>query len=92
MAALDGPGVAVFECDRLVANSGFSAERVAAFALLDVDATGRLRRIVEKPGRAAVQAARPRALVSMNLWKFVSDRPISVKIGIMPVPECEPSQ
>lgn len=70
MTDLDEPGVAAFERDRLVEDSGFGGERVAAFALLDVDRTGRLQRIVEKPARAAVDAAGARALVSMNLWRF----------------------
>ncbi|MFN8060174.1 MAG: nucleotidyltransferase family protein [Vicinamibacterales bacterium] len=67
---LDGPGLPGFERDALVAESGFPASRVAAFALLDVDDAGRLRRIVEKPGDAQMAAAGPRALISMNVWRF----------------------
>jgi glucose-1-phosphate thymidylyltransferase len=73
MAALDGPGLAAFERDRLVADSGFAEERVSAFALLEVDGAGRLSRIVEKPGRTTMEAAGARALVSMNLWRFDRD-------------------
>ena len=69
VADLDGPGLAAFERDRLVTESGFDEERVASFALLDVDATSRLRGIVEKPGPTAM-AAGANALVSMNLWRF----------------------
>jgi dTDP-glucose pyrophosphorylase len=62
----DGPAVPGFERDAL----GLPAERTGAFALIDVDSRGCLARIVEKPGAAAVQAAGPRALISMNLWRF----------------------
>ena len=70
LAGLDGPGLAAFERDALVADSGFPSERVGAFALLDVDASGRLRRVLEKPGRDEVDRAGPHALVSMNVWRF----------------------
>lgn len=45
-------------------------DRVGAFALIEADAHGCLARIVEKPGAAAVAAAGPDALVSMNLWRL----------------------
>jgi glucose-1-phosphate thymidylyltransferase len=70
LVELDGPGLAAFERDALIADSGFPLERVAAFALLDVDANGRLISIREKPGLDRIQAAGPRALVSMNVWRF----------------------
>ena len=57
LVALDGPGLPGFERDRLVEESGIPAERVAAFALLDVDDRGRLRHIVEKPGADRMAAA-----------------------------------
>jgi len=70
MVELDGPGLAAFERQQLVADSGFPPERVAAFALLEVAPDGRLRHIHEKPGRDIVDAAGPGALVSMNIWRF----------------------
>jgi glucose-1-phosphate thymidylyltransferase len=70
LAALDGPGLPAYTCRALVSESGFPRERVAAFALLDVDGAGRLRAILEKPGAARVEAAGPDALVSMNVWRF----------------------
>jgi dTDP-glucose pyrophosphorylase len=66
---LDGPGLPVFERRSLIDESGFPADRVAAFALLEVEG-GRLRRIVEKPSPALFDAAGPHALVSMNVWRF----------------------
>lgn len=67
---LDGPGLPAYERDTLVRDSGFPADRVASFAALDVDRDGFLTRIVEKPGEAYYEAAGPRALISMNLWRF----------------------
>ena len=69
---LDGPGLPGFERDALIGDSGFPASRVAAFALIEVDAADRLKAIVEKPGAARMQAAGPHALVSMNAWRFDS--------------------
>lgn len=70
LASLEHPGLPVFARDELVRSSNIPAERVAAFALVDVDAAGWLRRIVEKPGLDAVAAAGADALVSMNCWRF----------------------
>lgn len=62
----EGPALAGFERSSL----GLPVDRVAAFALIEADARGCLSRIVEKPGDAAVDAAGPNAMVSMNLWRF----------------------
>jgi glucose-1-phosphate thymidylyltransferase len=70
LAALDGPGLAAFERQDLIESSGIPSDRIASFSLIDVDDTGRLRDIREKPGPAAVEAAGPHALVSMNEWRF----------------------
>jgi glucose-1-phosphate thymidylyltransferase len=70
LAGLGEPGLPAFERDSLVEESGFSLDRVASFAAIDVDAQGYLTRIVEKPGREYYDAAGPRALVSMNVWRF----------------------
>lgn len=70
LVRLDGPGLPAYERDALVRDSGFPADRVAEFAALEVDARGYLTRIVEKPGRAYYDAAGPRALISMNVWRF----------------------
>jgi dTDP-glucose pyrophosphorylase len=70
LATLGQPGLPVFERDALVRDSNIPVERVASFALLDVDREGTLSAIVEKPGAVAVAAAGPAALVSMNCWRF----------------------
>jgi dTDP-glucose pyrophosphorylase len=70
LAALDGPGLPAFNREELVRDSGFPADRVAGFALLDVDDEGYLRGIVEKPSPDRLAAAGAQALVSMNVWRF----------------------
>lgn len=70
LIALEGPGLPAFDSEALVQESGFPAERVAAFALLAVDAGGDLCGIVEKPSREQLAAAGTHALVSMNAWRF----------------------
>jgi dTDP-glucose pyrophosphorylase len=70
LVGLDGPGLPAYERDALLRDSGFPADRVAEFAALEVDARGYLTRIIEKPGRAYCDAAGPRALISMNAWRF----------------------
>lgn len=70
LVALDGPGLPAFDRAALVRASGFPADRVAGFALLDVDTEGRLRGIVEKPSPQQLAAAGDHALVSMNVWRF----------------------
>jgi dTDP-glucose pyrophosphorylase len=72
LAALDGPGLPVFEREDLLRSGNIPSERVAAFALIDVDAEGYLTRIVEKPA-SGIPPADPRlgeTLVSMNCWRF----------------------
>jgi len=70
LAALDGPGLPAYERDSLIRESGFPADRVAGFAAIEVDADGVVTRIIEKPGHEHYLAAGPRALISMNVWRF----------------------
>lgn len=70
LIALGGPGLPSYTRDTLVHDSGFPPDRVAGFAALDVDADGRLMRIIEKPGREYFEAKGPNALISMNVWRF----------------------
>jgi glucose-1-phosphate thymidylyltransferase len=71
LVALDEPGLPGFEADDLVRTSNIPRERIASFALLDVDTAGYLRSIVEKPGSPSYPS-RPSypSLVSMNVWRF----------------------
>ena len=49
LAARHEPGFPAFDADDLVASSNIPEERIRAFALVDVDADGYVRSIVEKP-------------------------------------------
>lgn len=83
LVALDGPGLPAYERDALVSDSGFPPDRVAGFAAIEIDADGCLTRIVEKPGPEYCAAAGPRALISMNAWRF--DRRIFAACRDVPV-------
>ena len=65
----DGPALPVYERDQLIDSSAIPRERLAAFALLTLRPDGSLADIVEKPGAAAMEAAGPRAPISMNCWR-----------------------
>lgn len=62
----DAPALAGFDRDALVAG-GIAADRIAKFALLDIDEEGILRRIVEKPDEQT-QSRLNDSVVSMNCW------------------------
>jgi glucose-1-phosphate thymidylyltransferase len=64
-----GPATLAFSRDDLVRRSNIPPERIARFALLDVDADGMLRDVIEKPDDDTVRrmAAAP---ISMNVWRF----------------------
>lgn len=68
LVTLGAPALVAFERDALLAASNIEPERVANYALVDVDDEGRLRRIVEKPDAAALAAWSGKEYVSMNLW------------------------
>ena len=62
------PALPAFERETLLRDGNIPPERIARYALLDVDAGGYLRRIVEKPDEATARAFGPHATVSMNVW------------------------
>ena len=77
LAALDEPGLPVFEAEALVRTSNIPPERIGSFAVLDVDDEGYLTKIVEKPGALPPEGRSPvassvrrKTLVSMNCWRF----------------------
>lgn len=67
---LGGPGLVVFERERLLAKSNFPKERVAKFAVLALDGDGFLDRILEKPAEKDLVPASGEVFLSMNLWRF----------------------
>lgn len=73
LAALDEPGLAAFETEDLCRTGNIPPERIGAFALIDIDAAGYLRDIVEKPDTRKSDAGIVLAgttAVSMNCWRF----------------------
>lgn len=93
LAALDGPGLPVFDRDELMASSNIPADRIRAFALVTLDPAGHLARIVEKPGPGEWPPPGEPTLVSMNCWAFDSEIftacrevPVSVR-GELELPE-----
>ena len=69
LAGLETPGVIAFGRQGLLANGQIAPERIATFAILDLE-DGMLRRVIEKPGAAMVTAASVDVRVSMNCWRF----------------------
>jgi glucose-1-phosphate thymidylyltransferase len=74
LRTLGESGLIAFDRDALVADGHVPPDRILNFALLDIDAHGYLRRIVEKPDDATARAmtVAGRARVSMNIWCFDS--------------------
>jgi glucose-1-phosphate thymidylyltransferase len=70
LAALDGPGAALFERDVLISAGNMPSERVAAFAIAQVNPAGDVVRLVEKPAAADLESTHGPVLVSMNAWRF----------------------
>jgi glucose-1-phosphate thymidylyltransferase len=68
LAAHDGAGVVAFDRDALVRDGNIDAERVRAFAVLDVGLDGLLHGIIEKPGDAFDLTSASAQWVGMNLW------------------------
>jgi dTDP-glucose pyrophosphorylase len=66
------PGLALFDRDRLVAESNIPQDRVLKFAVASVDRSGYLERIYEKPFEDTVRKLGPKVYVSMNCWLFSS--------------------
>lgn len=62
------PAMLAFEREALIANSNIGAERIAKFATVEIDNTGLLRSVVEKPETVAADS-----FVSMNAWLFSSE-------------------
>jgi UDP-N-acetylglucosamine diphosphorylase / glucose-1-phosphate thymidylyltransferase / UDP-N-acetylgalactosamine diphosphorylase / glucosamine-1-phosphate N-acetyltransferase / galactosamine-1-phosphate N-acetyltransferase len=68
LAAEATAGVVAFDRDTLVTEGNIDAERVRAFAVLDVGDDGYLKGIIEKPGDALDLTADAARWVGMNLW------------------------
>lgn len=71
---LGGSGLIAFDRARVLARGegNVSGERMAAYAVLDLNAEGDLRRIVEKPDAATYASLKEPVLVSFNCWHLTS--------------------
>lgn len=69
LRGMPAPALPAFSREGLLRAGQIEAARIAAYALLDIDDAGILRRIVEKPN-AAEFASLPNAPVSLNSWLF----------------------
>ncbi len=70
LLSVDGPGLLVFERDELAESSCLPVDRLTGFAMPVLSPDGALADILEKPAVDVMQAAGPRALISMNAWRF----------------------
>ena len=68
LVSLGTPAMVAFDRSALLAASNIEPERVAQYALVEIDDEGFLRRIVEKPDETTLAAWSGKEYVSMNLW------------------------
>ena len=67
-----GPAVVAYSRAGLERSGAIPAERIRAYAVLDVQ-NGMLRRVIEKPDEATFAKIGPDARVSMNSWRLTSE-------------------
>ncbi len=70
LAALNGNGVAVFHRDAMLKGSNIEADRIQKFAAVEIDSTGYMSRILEKPDAATLARLGDDIFLSMNCWRF----------------------
>jgi glucose-1-phosphate thymidylyltransferase len=66
----DGPAVALFHKDAMLAESNVTVERLNKFAFGEIDKQGFLKQIVEKPDQREWAALSQPDWISMNCWRF----------------------
>ena len=67
---IEGPGVAVFGWDSMLADGNVPEERLLRFAIIESGSDGQLSRIVEKPDAEEVDTFTGRWGLGMNCWRF----------------------
>jgi dTDP-glucose pyrophosphorylase len=72
LRATDGPATIGFSAEGLLRGGNIPLERLDAFAYLEVDSDGLLRKIREKPSDVPAVPPGPEILVSMNCWRLTS--------------------
>ncbi len=86
---LDGPGLACFDRDALIELSNIPAERIAGFAVVEVDTDGFMCRVHEKPSLEQLQSMPEPVGVSMNCWRLGGDHIFDACKAIDPSPRGE---
>jgi glucose-1-phosphate thymidylyltransferase len=90
LGRLDGSGVALFDRDRMTAESNIPEDRIGKFSVAEVNPDGSLRRIHEKPSEETLRTLAAPLLVNMNCWLFSSAIfEACRKIGLSPRGELE---
>jgi dTDP-glucose pyrophosphorylase len=67
---LGGPGLVGFDREALARDGNIDDARVSRYAVLEVDDSGYLTGILEKPDADAWRKTGDHALISMNCWRF----------------------
>lgn len=70
LRALTGPGLAVFSRTAMLGLSNIDEERLTKFAVVESDALGNMKQVIEKPEPAILQALPDPVGLSMNCWRF----------------------
>ena len=73
LTLLSGLHVAIRMRETLIRDSNIPPDRIAKYAVLEVNSDGYLRRVIEKPDAATMSGLGPGAPISMNLWLLPSD-------------------
>lgn len=73
LRTLGEPGLPAFEREALVRESNIPRERIFGYALLEIDRSGYLVKIVEKPDEMPASAAGADVFISMNCWRFAPE-------------------
>jgi glucose-1-phosphate thymidylyltransferase len=68
LSARADAGVVAFDRDALLADGAIAPERLRQYAVLDIDADGLVRDVLEKPGASLDLSSEAARWVSMNLW------------------------
>lgn len=69
---LDGPGLAAFDRETLIASSNIPSDRIEKFAIVRTDTDGCMTKIIEKPGPDVIASVPKPIFVSMNCWRLNS--------------------
>jgi len=87
LRAIEGPGLAVFDRNTMIAESNIPADRVSKFAVAMIE-DGYLTRIIEKPSPEVLARLPEPVGLSMNCWRF-DERIFEACRSISPSPRGE---